>query len=388
MSLINRMLQDLDRRHMPQGGLGERAEGLARYVRPVRSGGILSRYSWRITALVLLVAAGWAAWAMWQPAPQALVADTARESKGAQAARKEAVSLPAAEPTPRLAAAAAVSPLSDAIAAPAPDVQTDRPASKEPARVDMPRPATEPTPSVSRPAARSAARSAARKKPAKAPPAQETEPSTEPSVDAAAPGPGRIERRSNFAPNELAESEFLRAVALVNQGRIAEGVEGLHATLKIDPAHERARQTLVVLLVDAGRVDEAAGMLREGLALNAQNTGFAMLLARIMVEHNDVAGALSVLQKHAAPADQNPHFHAFVAALYQRLDRHEEAIEQYRTALRLAPSAGIWWVGLGISCQSVGRQKEALDAFNTAKSGGSLSPDLLSFVDQRLRQLQ
>lgn len=385
MSLINKMLQDLDRRHMPQGGLAARAEGLARYVRPVRSGGILSHYSWRITALVvLLVAAGWAAWVVWQPAPAPVVADMTGESKGAQGARKEAVPLSAAEATPKLAAAPAVSPLSDAIAAPAPDVQTDRPASNAPASADRPRPAAEAAPSPSRPAARSSARSAARKKSAKAPPPQETEA----SLDAAVPGPGKIERRSNFAPNELAQSEFLRAVALVNQGRIAEGLEGLHATLKLDPAHERARQTLVVLLVDAKRVDEAAGILEEGLALNAQNIGFAMLLARIMVEHNDVAGALSVLQKHAAPADRNPDFHAFAAALYQRLDRHEEAIEQYRTALRLAPSAGIWWVGLGISCQAAGRQKEALDAFNTARSGGSLSPDLLSFVDQRLKQLQ
>src|SRR6266853_1941506 len=136
------------------------------------------------------------------------------------------------------------------------------------------------------------------------------------------------------------------------------------------------------------RVDDAAVSLQEGLAVDAGNTGFAMLLARIMVESNDIPTALLVLQRHAAPPDRNPDFHAFAGALYQRLDRHKEAIEQYQAALRLAPSAGVWWLGLGISLQAVGRPKDAQDAFTRAKSAGNLAPDVLSFVDQRLRQLQ
>src|SRR5207302_9503717 len=78
----------------------------------------------------------------------------------------------------------------------------------------------------------------------------------------------------------------------------------------------------------------------------------------------------------------------FAAALFQRLDRHKEAIEQYQAALRLATSAGIWWLGLGISFQAVEQPKEALEAFTRANSAGNLAPDLLGFVEQRLRQLQ
>src|SRR5205814_8005877 len=138
-----------------------------------------------------------------------------------------------------------------------------------------------------------------------------------------------------------AEQEFRRAVSLVNQGRIAEGMDAFRSALQMDPEHETARQTLVALLLEAKRVDDAAAVLRQGLAVNPENTGFAMLLARIMVERNDVSNALSVLQRHAAPPDRNPDFHAFAAALYQRLDRHKEAIAQYETALRLAPASGL-----------------------------------------------
>ena len=199
---------------------------------------------------------------------------------------------------------------------------------------------------------------------------------------------GKIDRRSSATARDRAEDEFRRGAILVNQGRLAEGMEGLRGALEIDPRHEAARQTLVALLLEARRVDEAVPVLQQGLALNAQNTEFAMLLARIMVERNDVPGALSLLQKHAAPQDRSPEFHAFAAALYQRLDRHAEAIERYQTALRLAPSPGIWWLGLGISHQAARQPKEALEAFTRARSAGNLSPGLVDFVDQRLRQLQ
>jgi len=116
-------------------------------------------------------------------------------------------------------------------------------------------------------------------------------------------------------------------------------------------------------------------------------TGFAMLLARIMVERGQVPEALAVLQRHASPPDKNPDFHAFAGALYQRLGRHKEAIQQYESALRLAPSAGVWWVGLGISLQAAEQPKEATDAYTRAKSAG-LTPELASFVEQRLKQLQ
>jgi MSHA biogenesis protein MshN len=208
-------------------------------------------------------------------------------------------------------------------------------------------------------------------------------------VRAAEPaGKGTIDRRANTSAKYRADQEFRRAVNLVNQGRVAEGMDGFRNALEIDPAHEAARQTLVALLLEAKRVDEAATVLQAGLTVNPDNTGFAMLLARILVERNDVPNALFVLQRHAAPPNRNPDFHAFAAALYQRLGRHKEAIDQYETALRLAPSAGVWWVGLGISFQAAEQSKEAVEAYTHAKSSGNLAPELLAFVDQRLKQLQ
>ena len=113
-----------------------------------------------------------------------------------------------------------------------------------------------------------------------------------------------------------------------------------------------------------------------------------MLSARIQVERGDLQGAHDLLSKHAGSAANSADYHAFDAAVLQRLGRHKEAVAAYQAALRLSPDTGLWWMGLGISLQADNRSAEAVDAFRRARAAGGLNPDLLAFVDQRLKQLQ
>ena len=390
MSLINKMLRDLDKRHAPQGGTAAPAGGLSQHMRPVPERALASDFFWRTMAVTMLFTVAWVAWLIWQLTPHPVVTELAYQSSRGKASapadaaspRLDSAPAPQAappQPAPALPAASSSAPADSALAK-APVLQRS-----EKVNVDMLRLATELTTPIPQ---RSSGTSSSRPG-SKIPVGAAKTVSAQPTLagELAAPA-GKIDRRSNTTQRDRAENEFRRAVNLVNQGRIAEGMDGFRRALEIDPGHETARQTMVALLIEAKRVDEAALSLQEGLALNTDNTGFAMLLARIMVERNDIPAALFVLQRHAAPPDRNPDFHAFAAALYQRLDRHKEAIEQYQAALRLAPSAGVWWMGLGISFQAVERPKEALEAFTRARSAGNLAPNLVSFVDQKLRQLQ
>lgn len=198
----------------------------------------------------------------------------------------------------------------------------------------------------------------------------------------------RIDKRSEATPRERADAEFARAMTQVNQGRIAEGVAGLKAALAADPANEPARQMLVALLLESRHIDDAAVSLQEGLAANPANTGLALLLARILIDRGDLPGALALLQKHEPAAKQDADYHGFLAALLQRATRHAEAVEKYRFALQLKPSAGAWWVGLGISQEALERPREAVESFRRAKAAGDLREELAGYVERRLKQLQ
>ena len=386
MSLINKMLRDLDKRHASQFGTTAPAGGLSQHMHAVPARTLASDFFWRTMAMLMLFAVGWVAWLVWQLTPRPIVTDLVYQSSRGKASAPAASSRPDSAPAPQSAAPQAAPALSGASASAASAAaQPPLLQRSEKINVDMLRLATELTTPIPQ---RNPRASSSRSGPKASVAAARTVSAQPALAGEAAAAPGKIDRRSNTSSRNQAESEFRRAVNLVNQGRIAEGMDGFRRALEIDPGHEAARQTLVALLIETKRVDEAALSLQEGLAADAGNTGFAMLLARIMVESNDIPTALLVLQRHAAPPDRNPDFHAFAGALYQRLDRHKEAIEQYQAALRLAPSAGVWWLGLGISLQAVGRAKDAQEAFTRAKSAGNLAPDLLGFVDQRLRQLQ
>ena len=364
MSLINQMLRDLDKRHAPDALAGPATRGMSEHAQAVPARAGMSDLFWRIMAAAMLFAVAWVAWVVWQLMPRPIVTDLAYQSARAPAVAKS-------EPAPPVAATVKEE------TAPAPKMPAQQAAAKP--AFDMLRLATElttPIPPRRAIAPRTASRPAAA--PVKTAAAQPVAPSAE---------PGKIDRRAtSTSAKTRAEQEFRRAIALVNQGRIAEAMDGFRTALELDPQHEGARQTLVALLIEAKRVDEAAAILQSGLAVNPDNVTFAMLLARILVDRNQIPDALAVLQRHAAPPDRNPDFHAFAGALYQRLGRHDEAILQYQSALQLAPSAGVWWVGLGISLQAADRRKEAADAYGRAKSAG-LSTELLAFVDQRLKQL-
>jgi MSHA biogenesis protein MshN len=418
MSLINKMLQDLDKRHAADGS----GKTLTQQLRPVPARKNWRRIMWEIGA-GLIIGAGWTVWVMYQISPRSVVTESAFQSQAKRLQAAGGLQAPAVAPAAQPQVTPATAPPAQApvpqgppvAAMPAPAVSAAAPAvlapkSAEPARLDTFKLATEiAAPSDekvlgARPGAerKSAAEVApAAKAVRKAKPAADAIAAAAPASAASPPktaigptppraqGPGSIDRQPHLStPAERAENEFRKATVLLNQGRVAEAMDGYQLTLQQDSGHAAARQALVGLLLENRRIDEAQQLLQEGLSLNPDRSAYSMLLARIQVERGDLQGAHDLLGRHAGSAGNNADYHAFDAALLQRLGRHKEAVAEYQAALTLAPRAGLWWMGMGISLQADNRGTEALDAFKRAKSTGGLSPDLLAFVDQRMKQLQ
>ena len=189
-------------------------------------------------------------------------------------------------------------------------------------------------------------------------------------------------------PQQRADAEYLKASSLIQQGRNGEALPVLEQALRLDPQNATVRQTLAGLLVEAKRNDEAIARLQEGLETDRAQTGMAMLLARLQVDKGDLRPAIDTLQRTQSYAGDRADYQAFMAALYQRDSRHKEAVDRYIAALRKSPQNGIWWMGLGISLQAENRLNEARDAFVRSKATSSLPPDLLAFVEQKVSQLR
>ena len=158
--------------------------------------------------------------------------------------------------------------------------------------------------------------------------------------------------------------------------------------MRADPSHAAARQALVVILLDRNRRPEAQDVLREGLSVSRENVSWAMLLARLQVEANDVPAALSTLEASLAYGRNEPDYLGVMATLMQMQGRHADAVGYYQAATRLSPEAGRWLIGLGLSLEELQRPVEAKDAYVRARDTGKLAREHQALVDQKLRQLR
>lgn len=193
------------------------------------------------------------------------------------------------------------------------------------------------------------------------------------------------ETGKEVSPLQKAESSYRRALASLQDGYVNDAIASFEDALKANPKHDAARQTLVSLLIENRRVDDAIGQLQLGLTLDPRQPSMAMLLARLQIERG--ASGIDTLMRTLPYAGSNADYHAFLAGALQRQQRHREAAEQYQAALQGAPQNGVWWMGLGMSLQADKRDAEALDAYRKAKGTGTLSPELLNFVDRKILQL-
>ena len=392
MSLINKMLQDLEARRATLSGEAGAAQEI-RSLSPERSfGGPLRVFVAAIAMVMLLAAGGW--WFMGDRLASQTQQATPAANGPVVAAAPAATAVPAAVAESPPAAIAREASGNAGLSQLAP-VAEKAAVQAVPGPPAVPAQAREKPKSTAKPA--EPARPAAQQKAT-----QQVEVGKDARLHIAtslskAPQPGerdaddssRIEKRMRMsAPRERAENEYRRALGLVNQGRIQEGMAVLRGVLSEEPGHANARLSLFSLLVEQQRLDEAQSLLSEALARDAVQPQMAFRLARLQLERGDVRGAEETLRRATDSAMNNPDFRGFHAAVLQRLNRHKEAAGEFEAALRLSPQAGVWWMGLGISLEADGRAAEAKEAYQRAKATGALSPELAAFVDQKLKLLQ
>lgn len=346
MSLINKMLQDLDARGTPDGrgdaagirSVPERERGVSRVLVFGGAAGLTAA----------AIALGWVY--LKRPAVPPVLVNVA------------STSVPAPVP-------AAVAPVPVVLAAAAPVVAVEA------------EPVFEAAETVSPVKTRPAEMRRITEQPAR--------PAVAPVVKTAVPvASERIIDGKQVTPQQRVENEYRRALAQLQDGRVSDAMLALQQTLQLDPRHQGARETLVRLLLEAQRPDEAARQLQLSLALDPKQPAQAMMLARLQLDKTGGgAAALDTLMRSLPYAADNGEYHAFLAGVLQREQRYREASEHYQQALQTAPDNSVWWMGLGIALQADNHPAQARQAFERAKGLQTLSPQLQAFVERKLVQL-
>ncbi len=195
----------------------------------------------------------------------------------------------------------------------------------------------------------------------------------------------RTDKVEKIERGERGDENFRNGVYAYKQGRMNETVIQLQAALRANSHHAPARQALLGVFVEQRRLDEAIVLLREGLELVPGQTSWAMALARIQVERGHLGEAWETLQKYQSGAEQNADYQAFAAVLLQHFKKPHEAVQRYKAALRIKPREGRWWFALGNALEADNQAAAAVDAFKQAEVLGGLTPAMAEAVTNKLR---
>ena len=357
MSVVNRMLQDIDRRRST-AGFDARPNLDIRSVAPgaERSRRLPSsqrRRRGKLTAILLIIVGGMVVlfvWREWQMRTVSLVsAPVGKVMTVVTSPQPTAIAAPPVTvPPPVVTTTAVVEPVVSAPVVSAPVIAAPAAAVVQAAAPNL----TNPTRSTAEALKLSMKLSALV---ADAPPVM-TAVKNKPPVVAVVQPPATITTTPASAPmRQVAADETVRvARSLWNEGARSAALETLREALA---SAEAARNTRAVV-----------PLVRE--------------LARLQVADNHAQTGLDLLKRLENLLIDDADAWALRGNAEQRLALHNEAAESYLAALRLRPIEGKWMIGAAISLAASGRQDDARVWVERARERGAVTPTIAAYLQQ------
>jgi len=185
-------------------------------------------------------------------------------------------------------------------------------------------------------------------------------------------------------PNIKSANQLEYAVELINSRRYADA-ESLLRGLLGGVEDYSARQHLLALYNGQQRDDRFKRLAQESATKYADDALFRTEYGRSLFQ---AAEYRAVIQLFNAETRLDPDQQALVAASYQRLDEHADAIRHYQLALKQDSSNAKNWIGLGISQEHSTKLEAALESYQRAIQLGNLNSRLQAFVNQRSSTLR
>ena len=348
MSLINRMLEDLEQRDRATStGRGQLRQRDRRQLLP-----------WVLVGLLLLacLALGWLALQPGKVAtgPSLSLAVTPESLEPAKQASNEAGTADReAEREPERAEPVSLAQESPAVAA------ASRPAATLPA---------------------SSMETVTEETPAAPEEANVTDPLPE---DPVVPGTMRV-APAFVDPQEAAQQQIDAGLRALARGEFEAAARSLRKGLVVLEGHDAAREALYVAYRRQGRLAEAEGVLRDGLAVADRPPVFAKMMARDLLARGDLQQAVAIMSLHDPAVSADPEFHALRGSLLLQSADFAAAAEVYTRLVAFDAGNGPWLAGLGIAREQLGDAAAARRNFEAALEAGGLAASVEKYVRQRI----
>lgn len=187
---------------------------------------------------------------------------------------------------------------------------------------------------------------------------------------------------------QLANKAFLAGESYKNRGLLEEAISQYELALKSWPTHSGSRKQIAALLFARNEASLALEVLEHGLALDTKNIELAVIAAKICMKEESYQRGLSFLVAIEGTDKKQIPAIALRASLAQKAKRYDLALADYDKLLSLNASNSRWLLGKAIALDMLGRFAEAVLVYQQVLNSGGISLASKQYVIKRLQALR
>lgn len=213
------------------------------------------------------------------------------------------------------------------------------------------------------------------------------EETSEANPESSVNGSFQVSRSASLSKEEQIQKMLAVANDAVQVEEFSKAISNLDAILEIAPDRFDVRKRLAVLLYSNNQEARAERLLRDGIVITPNRTDLRMMLGRLLHKQGKAIELYDALRDLNPTLDDNSEYVALKASAAQQLDMHSEAAAMYEQLVGYESEESRWWLGLAISRDRLGNGDSALSAYMKVVELNQLSGSVMDFVRTRIEAL-
>ncbi|NAZ96364.1 tetratricopeptide repeat protein [Vibrio toranzoniae] len=209
--------------------------------------------------------------------------------------------------------------------------------------------------------------------------------SSEASSSDGAENSGMLIEQVNLTHEQLSKNAQGRAQKALDANDLTGALKGYAEALRYTPQNEDVRQKLAILYFGKGDTRKAYELFQSGIKLNTNSEKLRLGLSKLLVKANQAEAALSPLVH--LPPNPTQDYLAMRAALSQKSQQEDIALESYQKLVEIDSDNARWWLGLAIQQERQLDLTAAKQSYQGALTRVGISSQSQSFVRDRLNIL-
>ena len=191
--------------------------------------------------------------------------------------------------------------------------------------------------------------------------------------------------RRQLSADELAEQKLRLVEKALSANNVAKAEKLLEDVVIIKPSDSQTRKKLAALWFSRQANQDAINLLSQGIALNPEDASLRTMKARMYLEQNQLNLALNTLMPLASL--QNEQYQIILANTAQSAQKNNIALASYQVLMDMQPNKGRWPLAMAVVYDKNSKFEQAKSFYQTALAKNDLSSASENFIKQRIQAI-